>query len=181
VDVAVALHLRPGEEVALHAAGEREGAGIEPGRRDRAEIQRLGTGHAGLHHLREADAAEAGIPRLDRGEGEGGGDRGIGGGAAGLEHGGAGLGRCLHLRDHHAAGAARGGLAQLPVLGDVRGEGVRHGLAPASGAVAGMLPPLAAGRKPGRQGLGSGTRGQGVQRVGMRRRSATSVSKSSRA
>ena len=66
--------------------------GIERGRRGRPEVDRLGARLPGAMHQRVADAAEPGIPRLDRGERERGRDRGIDRIAAGIEHRDAGLG-----------------------------------------------------------------------------------------
>ena len=59
---------------------------------------------------READAAEAGIPRLHRRQGQSGRYRRIDRVAAGVEHGDPGLGRRACLRDHHAAFAFADGL-----------------------------------------------------------------------
>ena len=92
--------------------------GIERGRRRRPEIDRLGARLAGAVHHRVADAAEPGIPRLDRRERERGRDRGIDRVAAGIEHRDAGLGGApCDCDDHHAAPARGGGLCRVASSG----------------------------------------------------------------
>ncbi len=66
MDVDVAFHLRPAEQVGGDLAGQLEEVGVERHRRSRTEIDRLGTRLTGAMHHRMADAAEPGIPRLDR-------------------------------------------------------------------------------------------------------------------
>jgi hypothetical protein len=119
VNIGVALHFRPREQVSGHPAGEREAARIEARRRGRAEIDRLGARLPGPVHHRVADAAEPGIPRLDRRECKRCRKCRIDRVAARIEHRDAGLRRILRLRHHHAALAGRGGFRELPVLGDV--------------------------------------------------------------
>ena len=130
VDVDVAFHLRPGEQVGGHAPGHFVGRGIGGRRRARAEIHHLGALLAGAMHQREADAAETGVPWLVRGQRERGRHRGVDRVAAGVEHRDAGLRRTLRLRDHHAAAPLRRRLAELPVLRDVRRRCVLHGRFP---------------------------------------------------
>ncbi len=126
VDVAVVDHLRPGEEVLLHLAGEGIIGGIGAAWRDRPEIDDLRAALAGFQHDGEADAAESAVPGLDRGQSEAGGDGGIGGIAALFEDRGSGFGRLAALRDDDAVPAARGGFGQSPVLAAIGKGGSGH-------------------------------------------------------
>src|SRR5207249_3233007 len=103
VYVAVFLDRGPGEQVAREAAAQWEIGGIERARRDGAEIDHLDSILFREVDEHVSDAAEAAVPRLDRGEREAGGDRGIDRVASRGEDLGAGLGGESMLGGHHAA------------------------------------------------------------------------------
>ncbi len=123
VHVAVILHRGPAEQIAGDAAGQRIVGGIERARRDRTEIDHCDAVFFREINQHEADAAEAAVPRLDRGEREAGRDRRIHGVAAGGENARAGLPGNAILRGDDAAARARDGLAHVPVLHEM----FRHG------------------------------------------------------
>src|SRR6266581_858069 len=96
--VAVFHNRGPGEKVAGKSSAQGKIRGIERARRDRTEVD-----HLDAILLREvdehvSDSAEAAVPRLDGGESEAGGDRGIDGVASGGEHLDADLGGKAVLR-----------------------------------------------------------------------------------
>ena len=97
---------------AVMRAGQLEARGIEPGRRGRAEIDRLGARLPGAVHHRVADAAEPGIPRLDRRERE----RGATAASIALPPASStatpASAAALRLRHHHAAPARAAGFAR---------------------------------------------------------------------
>ena len=106
---------------------------------------KVSAGPVRSHHLREADAAEAGVPRLHRRKGKGGGHRGIRRAPARIEHGNARLGGGTDLGNNHPGPPPRRRLAEVPALGAMlRGEG--------GGCVARrhdhVLRRMAAGRQP---------------------------------
>jgi hypothetical protein len=121
MDVAVALDLRPPEQIACGRPGQPEERRVERGGRRWAEIDRLRPRGAGVMDEGVTDAAEAGIPRLDRRQGEGGGNGRIDRVAAGIEHGKARGACAAHLRRYDPAPPGCGGLGQVPVLRDVGG------------------------------------------------------------
>ena len=126
VDVAVVLHLWPAEQILRHPPGQRELRLVQVARRDRAEIHHLRRFLPGAMHQREADAANAGIPRLRRGQREGGGHRRIHRVAARIQNGNARFRRIPALGHHHAALAARRRLGLQPMFGHVRLQGEGH-------------------------------------------------------
>src|SRR6516162_2650399 len=96
MDVTVAFDLRPSGQIACGPPRQPEERRVERGGRRWAKIDRLGPRGAGVVDEGVTDAAEAGIPRLDRRQGEGGGNDRIDRVPAGIEHGkagGAGAGR----------------------------------------------------------------------------------------
>jgi hypothetical protein len=119
VNIDVAFDLRPAEQVGGDMASQLEQVRVERRRRGRAEIDRLGARLTRAMNDRMADAAEPGIPRLDRAQRKRGRKRRIDRAAAGIEHRDAGFGGILRLRYHHAAPPRGGGLCEVPMLGDV--------------------------------------------------------------
>ena len=164
VDVDVALDLRPGEQVGGHAAGEAVARGIGGGRGTGAEVHHMRAAFTGAVHQREADAAEAGVPWLDGGERQRGGDRGVDRIAAGIEHRYPSLCRAARLRDDHAAAALGRWLGQFPELGDVRRGGVLHGGPPMVPRWSDAWPLVArAGGFAGQGGVAAVPRARGAQ------------------
>ena len=130
MDVGVALDLGPGEQVLLHAACQAEGIRSKPGRGYWAKIDCLGRTLPGAMDNYETNAAEAGVPGLDRGKRQGGSHGGIDGVAASVQDCHTSEGRIPRLRHHHPAPAGRGRLSDGPVLGDVRRRSVGQGTRP---------------------------------------------------
>ncbi len=126
VDVAVALDLRPGEQLGLAGAGQRIGGGVEAARRHWAEIDGLGMARAGAVHDHETDRPEPAVPRLDRGQGQRRRHGGIDRGPAHRQDFGADNSGGAALRGDDAALGRGSRLADLPILGQVhRGRPLR--------------------------------------------------------
>ncbi len=123
VDIAVALDLRPGEQLGLGGAGQRKRRRVEHARRHRAEIDRFGAIGSGAMHDHEADAAEPAVPGFEDSERQRGRDGGVDRGAARGQYLGSDRGGGAVLRGDDAALGRSAGLADLPVLAQVHCRG----------------------------------------------------------
>ena len=128
VHVGVVLHLRPGEQVLLHPAGQFERRRIEAARRHRTEIHHIRAPFPGAVDQCEADCRRGPeVPWLQGRERESRRHGRVDRVAAGIEHGDPGLRRRADLGDDHAAFAGGRRLGQQPILRVMRRGGVVHG------------------------------------------------------
>ena len=145
--IAVFQDLRPGEQIRLHLAGHREGGRLQAARGNRAEIKGLGRA-ARRHDLREANAAQATIPGLQRRQRKGCRHRRIGGRASSLQNGDTRLSCAARLGCHHALAARGCGLRDMPMLGSVSRRGPGHDRVSSSFCTPSLAPAGRSGKPP---------------------------------
>ena len=114
--VAVADNLRPGEQLGPHLPGQRERGRVEAVRCHRTKIDDIGTVGTRLVHDHEPDAAEAAVPRLDRGESKSGSDDSVDRTTARFEYLGTDPGGGSALRGDDTTPRRHGQLADVPIL-----------------------------------------------------------------
>jgi hypothetical protein len=117
VNIAVALDLRPGEEVLFNRAGQRIVGRVGATRCDRSEIDDLGLLFSRRQNQRKADASKTAVPGLDGGKRKAGRHGGVGRIAAGFKNGRTGHGGITALRNHDAMLALSMRFGDEPVLG----------------------------------------------------------------